>query len=169
MISGPPFLSIMRLLSHLFLGMLAGVWMTDPALAVPLELLTAKEAAQPNLPIPKADLPAIGELTSGKPPEPGAPKIIVEKPAQGVGVHPPFPVKIRFVPSSGHKIDLDSLEIDVLKLIKISLVSRLKPYVTASGIDVPDAQVPSGTYNIHIAVKDDLGHRSETTQTWTIQ
>ena len=169
MIRGPPFLSIMRLLSHLFLGMLAGVWMTDPALAVPLELLTAKEAAQPNLPIPKAGLPAIGELTSGKPPEPGAPKIIVVKPAQGAGVHPPFPVKIRFVPSSGYKIDLDSLEIDVLKLIKISLLSRLKPYVTASGIDVPDAQVPSGTYNIHIAVKDDHGHRSETTQTWTIQ
>src|SRR5689334_2899907 len=107
MISGSPFLFLMRLLSHLFLGTLAGVWMTVPALAAPLELLTAKEAAQPNLPIPKAGLPAIGELVSAKPPGPDAPKIIVEKPAQGVGVHRPFPVKIRFVLRSGHKIDLD--------------------------------------------------------------
>jgi hypothetical protein len=158
----------MRLLTQLFLGILAGVWIAHSAPAAPLELLTAKEAAQPNLPLAKPDLPAIGELSSGKPPGPGAPKIIVEKPTQNAGVHTPFPIKIRFVPSSGHKIDLDALEIDVVKIIRISLVARLKPYVSPNGIDVPEAQVPSGTYNIHIAVKDDHGHRSETTQTWTV-
>ena len=129
--------------------------------AAPLELITSKEAAQPNL-------PAIGEMTGPKSQAPGAPQIIVEKPAEGTTVHAPFPVKIKFVPSSGNKIDLGSLEIHVLKIIRISLLSRLKPYVTANGIDVPEAQVPTGTYNIHIAVEDDHGHRSETTQAWTV-
>jgi hypothetical protein len=44
-----------------------------------------------------------------------------------------------------------------------------KPYLTAGRINVPEAQVPSGTYNIHLAVEDDHGHRSEMTQTWTIR
>jgi len=144
--------------------------MATSALGAPLELLTAKEASQPNLPMPKAGLPPIGELAGTKPPQPGAPKIIVVKPTQNVGgVHTPFPVKIQFVPTDGSKINLDSIEIDVLKLIKISLVSRLKPYLTTGGIDVPEAQIPAGTYNIHIAVEDNHGLRSETTQTWTIQ
>jgi hypothetical protein len=159
----------MRLRSHLFLGMLIGTSMASVAVAAPLELLTAKEAAEPNLPMPKPGLLPVGEAAGAKPTLPGGPQIIIDKPAQNAAVQVPFPVKIRFVPSSGSKIKLDSLEIDVLKLIRISLVSRLKPYLTAVGINVPEAQVPSGTYNIHIAVEDDHGHRSETTQTWTVR
>ena len=34
---------------------------------------------------------------------------------------------------------------------------------------MPDAQIPSGTYNIHIALTDDHGHRTETTETWMVQ
>ena len=138
-------------------------------MAAPLQLLTAEEAAQPNLPMPKPGLPQIGELVGAKPAVPGGPQIIIDKPAQNVGVHVPFPVRIRFVPRHGNKINLDSLEIYVLKLIRISLVSPLKPYLTSDGINVPEAQVPTGTYNIHIAVEDDHGHRSETTQTWTVR
>jgi hypothetical protein len=99
---------------------------------------------------------------------PGAPKIIVDKPNQNAGLNRPFPIKIRFVPSDGARIDLDSLQVDVLKLIKISLIPRLKPYLSSDGIDVPEAQIPSGTYNLHIAVTDDHGRRTEKMQTWTV-
>lgn len=167
--TGPPCFFFMRLPSLLFVTALAGVCMPEPIVAAPLELITAKEAAQPNLPPTKGGLPPIGELVGSKPAVPNSPKIVVEKPAEGVGVHTPFPVKIRFVPSSGNKIDLNSLEIHVVKLIRISLLSRLKPYVTTRGIDVPETQIPTGTYSIHIAVADDHGHRNETTQTWTVQ
>ena len=146
------------------------VSMAGAVMAGPLVLLSPKEAAQVKLPPSKAGLLPIGESAGAKP-APGAPKIIVDKPTQntGGGVHAPFTIKIRFVPSSGNKINLNSLEVDVRKVIKISLVSRLKPYLTAEGITVPDAQIPSGTYNIHIALADDHGHRIETTQTWMVQ
>jgi hypothetical protein len=166
--AAPPCFSLMKLLSLLFLTALAATGMAETTVAAPLELITAKEAAQPNLSIPKGGKSANGEIILGRPPVPGAPQIIVEKPEQGLGVNTPFPVKIRFVPTGGAKINVNSLEIDVLKLIKISLLSRVKPYATANGINVPEAQVPSGTYNIRIAVADDQGRRGETTQTWTV-
>ena len=158
----------MRLSSHLFVVALLSVSMAGAVMAGPLVLLSAKEAAQVKLPAPKPGLLPIGEAGAAKP-APGAPKIIVDKPAQNGSVHAPFAIKIRFVPSSGNKINLDSLEVDVHKLIKISLVSRLKPYLTSEGINVADAQIPSGTYNVHIALSDDHGHRTETTQTWMVQ
>lgn len=160
--------SLMKLGLLLFLAALGGVGIANSTSAAPLELLTAKEAAQPNLPVAKKDLPAIGEMPDNKAPSPDAPKIIVDQPQQGSGVSRPFPVKIRFVTTGGARINLNSLELDVLKLIKISLVSRLKPYLSATGINVPEAQVPSGTYNVRIAVTDDRGRRTETIQTWTV-
>ncbi len=158
----------MRLSSHLFVGAMLSVSMAGAVMAGPLVLLSAKEAAQVKLPKSKPGLLPIGESAGAKP-APGAPKIIVDKPTQNNGVHAPFTIKIRFVPSSGNKINLNSLEVDVRKVVKISLVSRLKPYLTPEGINVPDAQIPSGTYNIHIALADDHGHRIETTQTWMVQ
>jgi hypothetical protein len=156
----------MRLSSHLFVAALLSVSMTGAVVAGPLVLLSDKEAAQVKVPTPKAGLLAVGSGAAKA--APGAPKIIVDKPTQNSSVHTPFTIKIRFVPSSGNKINLDSLEVDVHKLIKISLVSRLKPYLTSEGINVPEAQIPSGTYNIHIALADDHGHRLETTQTWMV-
>jgi len=161
-------LSFMKLIPFLGLALLVGISTMGTAAAAPLELITAKEAAQPNLNISKGSKSANGEIIMGKPPVPGAPQIIVEKPEKGVGVNTPFPVKIRFVPTGGAKINLNSLEIDVLKLVKISLLSRFKPYSTSAGISVPEAQVPAGTYNVRIAVADDQGRRGETTQTWTV-
>jgi len=73
----------MKLLSLLFLTALAGMGMAETAVAAPLELITAKEAAQPNLSIPKGAKSANGEIIMGKPPVPGAPQIIIEKPELG--------------------------------------------------------------------------------------
>src|SRR5262245_55480406 len=109
----------MRLFSFLFVTVLAAGWMAENVSAAPLQLLTAKEAATPDLPVPKGGTPS--DIFQVKPPVPGAPQIIVEKPAQGIGVKTPFPVKIRFVPNDGAKINLGSLEIDVVKLVRISL------------------------------------------------
>jgi hypothetical protein len=99
---------------------------------------------------------------------PGAPQIVVEMPAEGVLVSTPFPVKIHFLPAPGAKINLESLKVEVLKLVPISLLSRVKPYLTATGIDVPEAKIPAGTYNVHIAVSDDQGRETSTVQTWMV-
>ncbi len=140
--------------------------MTEVA-AAPLELITASEAAKPDLSLSK-QAKREGFL-NGKSPAPGAPQIIVEKPEEGAAVSTPFPVRVRFIPSSGAKIDLQSLKIDVLKLIRISLLSRVKPYLTEKGINVPEAMVPPGTYNIEIAVADDQHRIGSTIQKWIVR
>lgn len=137
--------------------------------AAPLELITASEAAGPNLSLPKGGRPAGLSGLHGRSPAPGAPQIIVEKPEQGAAVSTPFPVRVRFLPSPGAKINLQSLKIDVLKLIRISLLSRVKPYLTERGINVPEAKVPPGTYNIEIAVADDQNRIGSTVQTWIVR
>jgi hypothetical protein len=137
--------------------------------AAPLELITASEAARPNLAISKGDTSGERSGFHGSSPMPGGPKIVVEKPEQGTSVPTPFPVRIRFVPSAVAKINLQSLEIDLLKLIKISLLSRVKPYLSEKGINVPEAKVPPGTYNIEIAIADDKGRVGSTIQTWNVR
>jgi hypothetical protein len=142
--------------------------------AVPVELLTPAEAAQPNLPAVGDGNPITGnqslKLNSGPViPATGAPQILVETPTGGAAVTAPFPVKIRFVPSAGSKINLDSIKVEVLKIVPISLLSRVKPYLTAAGINVPEAKIPAGTYNVRIAVADDQGREGSTVQTWTVR
>ena len=87
----------------------------------------------------------------------------------GTAVATPFPVKVRFVPTAGAKIALNTFKIEVLKLIPISLLSKVKPYLTASGINVPEAKIPSGQYNIRIAISDDKGREAIALQTWVVK
>jgi len=147
-------------------------WGSLAASAAPVQLLTAEEAAQPNLPAGSKAGPVSGakRFNSGTTAlVSGAPQILVETPAGGSPVTTPFPVKIHFVPSTGAKINLDSLKVEVLKLVPISLLSRVKPYLTAAGINVPEARIPSGIYNVRIAVADDQGREGSTVQTWTVR
>lgn len=142
--------------------------------AAPLELITPAEAAQPNLLPAKDGSPITGNqslhLNSVTTlPVAGAPQILVETPAGGTPVSAPFPVKIRFVPSTGAKINLESVRVDVLKMVTISLLSRVRPYLTAAGINVPEAKIPTGTYNVRITVADDQGREGSTVQTWTVR
>jgi len=172
----------MRLLSYplLAVSLVAG-WLAAPAAAAPVVLLTASEAARPdrpspkglppvaaNLPGPKGDKP-LEKMDTGMTPLSGAPQIFVDLPEPGLEVAAPFPVKIRFVPAAGAKIKVDSVKIDVLKLVPISLLSRVKPYLSPAGINVPEAKIPTGTYNVRIAVADDLGREGMTVQVWTVR
>jgi len=160
----------MKVLPALFLA--AAVFCSGVAAgAPPVELLTSLEAAQPNLPMEKEkpEGTAVPLRHSEAKPMAGAPQIVVETPTQGVGVSAPFPVIIRFVPASGAKINLDSLKVDVLKLVPISLLSRVRPYLSPTGINVPEAKIPAGTYNVRIVVADDQGREGSTVQMWMVR
>jgi hypothetical protein len=164
-------------MTRVWLPLGAVLWASFTAFAgktPPVELLTAAEAAQPNRPLAKDGAPISGtqslHLNSVTTvPVAGAPQIVVDTPNGGAPVTAPFPVKIRFVPSAGAKINVDSLKVEVLKMVPISLLARVKPYLTAAGINVPEAKIPAGTYNIHIAVADDQGREGSTVQTWTVR
>jgi len=141
-----------------------GTFLAGPARSADsvVELLTAAEAAKPDAP---AEQPGLEPVATG----PNAPQIIIDKPTTDGQTTTPFPVKVRFVPAAGAKINLDTLKIDVLKIVPISLLSRVKPFLTAVGIDLPEAKIPAGTYKIRIVVADDQGREGCTIQNWTIR
>ena len=159
----------MKIGSFAFLFALLTCGVIGQTSAAPLELITTREAAGPNLSIPKGGMSEEPSGFHGRSPMPGGPQIIIEKPEQGSSVPTPFPVRVRFIPSPGARINLQSLEIAVLKMIKISLLSRVKPYLNEKGINVPEAKVPPGTYNIEIAIADDRGRVGSTIQTWIVR
>jgi hypothetical protein len=159
----------MKIWSFAFLFALLTCGIISETSAAPLELITASEAAGPDLSIPKGGISGEPSGFHARSPMPGGPQIIVEKPEQGSSVPTPFPVRVRFIPSAGARINLQSLEIAVLKMIKISLLSRVKPYLNEKGINVPEAKVPPGTYNIEIAIADDQGRVGSTIQTWIVR
>jgi len=155
--------SIRLLLMLVLLGLEAG------SSAAPIELLTAQEAAQPELPMIKD--PTNGKLSAAgdKTPVPGGPAILFDMPVPGTPVATPFPVKVRFVPTGDAKVLTDTLKIEVLKLIPISLISKVKPYLTAEGINVPEAKIPAGRYNVRVAISDDKGREGVALQTWVVK
>jgi hypothetical protein len=150
------------------LALVIGAVLSEVASAESLELITAKEAEEPNLSVPKSGTSGEFSRFHGRTPMPGAPQIVVEEPQQQTALSTPFPVRIRFIPSRGARINLNSVEVDLLKLTNISLFSRVIPYLTEKGIDIPQAKVPDGTHHIEIAVADNRGRIGSTVQTWMV-
>lgn len=87
------------------------------------------------------------------------PGIEIVKPTEGAVIPTPAEILIRFLPKNV-TIDLSSLKVTLMKFIPIDLTDRLKPYLTAEGIAVKDAKVPTGTYRIRITLSDARGTSS---------
>ncbi len=123
------------------------VALTMGSAAHALELITKKEAALP---------PARGGHERGIS---RGPTVVVLSPSPVAGtVRSPFELKIRFVAHGGGKIDADSVLVTYLKEPAVDLTQRLKPFISATGIDVKDAEVPAGTHWLRVDVTDSTGH-----------
>lgn len=113
-----------------------------------LELITEAEAK----------LPAVESRQRGVT---RGPQIKQELPgADGAGVKVPMHLKVSFKGRGGAKIDLDSIRISYLRVPEIDLLPRLKPALTAQGIDVSDVRVPVGEHQIRVRVSDLDGRES---------
>lgn len=119
-----------------------------------LWLITPKEAAM----APAKERGLEGEIPVAAESDMG-PKIEVIKPVQGASAKPPVEVEIKFVAKSS-PVDPASLTVSVVKLINIDITDRVRTYVTASGIHVPAAQLPSGKHTVRISIADQDGLRS---------
>jgi hypothetical protein len=62
----------------------------------------------------------------------------------------------------GAKVDPDSIVVTYKKTPEIDITQRIMPFITADGIDVPDAEVPPGTHTFRIEVKDNKGYLGAT-------
>jgi len=111
-------------------------------------------------------VPLITEEEAALPPAPeehergacGPPEIRIDSPKYGATYRASVPVDVRFKPSDNSQIDLASIRIELLKLgVKIDLTERAREYIKATGIDYPQAKIPSGNHRVRISVGDTSG------------
>ncbi|MDO8979465.1 MAG: hypothetical protein Q7V17_09570 [Afipia sp.] len=77
----------------------------------------------------------------------------------------PMRLQLKFESFGGAKIDTDSLKVTYIKSPSVDLTPRLKPFVKADGIDMPDAELPAGDHVIRVDVKDSEGRSASTSFT----
>lgn len=116
----------------------------------PLELITAAEAAAPDLPSSESYIEISREGDDG-------PIIELNAPQIGNPAKSPLTIDVTFLQNKGKDIDLSTFKAEYLKFITIDLTSRIKPYVTKDGIHTKDTKLPSGTHSIRITIGDKSG------------
>jgi len=98
------------------------------------------------------------------------PKIAVAISARGVTRAPQIEVvqdadptkspthfQLKFLAHGGARIDPASVQMTYLRTPDVDLTPRIKPFVSDSGIDIPDAVVPAGTHMLRVDLKDSDG------------
>ena len=138
-------------LTPAFAAVVLALVTSAPMAAVAMPLITPEEAALPPL---KGAVPNAGRgITRG-------PKIQV---TEVEGLHPsPMRFHVKFQTYGGSNIDLDALKVTYLKSPVVDLTARIKPFVQAAGIDMPDAQLPPGEHLVRVDVKDSEGRTAST-------
>jgi hypothetical protein len=111
------------------------------------QLITADEA---KLPPPKGAIAAErrGILRGPR----------VDVVAPGNTAHSPLHLQLKFEAFGGAKIDPESVKMTFLRTPNVDLTPRIKPFVQAAGIDMPDTELPPGEYTIRVDIKDSDGH-----------
>lgn len=117
-------------------------------------LIKAAEAALP----PAAEGPSIALVTRGITRKPD---IVLTAPEASVSS--PFNLKFKFAAHGGATIKPDSFHLIYLKQPDVDLTSRVKPFVTADGLDMTGAEAPPGKHTIKAIVSDSAGRKSSFT------
>jgi hypothetical protein len=77
-------------------------------------------------------------------------------------VHSPVHFQLKFESFGGAKIDPDSVKVTYLRTPNVDLTPRIKPFVQATGIDMPDAELPAGDHMVRVDIKDSDGRVGST-------
>jgi hypothetical protein len=130
----------------------------QPAMAGQLQLITTAEAQLPPL---KGAVPSASRgITRG-------PRVeLVDAPSDG-SLHAPTPMhlQLKFQAFGGAQIDPNAVQITYMKSPEVDLTSRVKPFVQASGIDIPETLLPPGDHVLRVDVKDTDGRTGTTSFT----
>lgn len=131
------------LLRALAAGLSMSAWSVA---AAPLILITKEEAA-----LPSTTLTARSGVTL-------PPTIEVLSPKAGEPVKSPFRLRIAFRAHGDAKIDPGSVNLVYSRQPPVNLTERVKPFLTASRLDIQEVVVPPGQHEILISVSDDQLH-----------
>jgi hypothetical protein len=124
-----------------------GTLLMASVVAAASPLITEQEA---QLPLDQSDL-RVG-IERG-------PDVVQVYPGPNSGaLRSPFNFRVRFEAHGGTRVDLDSVSVVYKRLPAIDLTERVRPFLRATGIDMPNAEVPAGVHRIWIFLKDSAGH-----------
>jgi len=118
----------------------------NPAAA--FELITLAEAALPAGKVPSFKM-------RGSPTR--LPSITVVSPAEVGAVYSPVDLKLLFKAFGGAAIDPESVVVTYVKEPDINITPRIKSFITADGIDILQAEIPPGTHQFWVELKDTRG------------
>jgi hypothetical protein len=76
--------------------------------------------------------------------------------------HSPVHLRLKFESFGGARIDLGSLKVIYLRTPNVDLTDRVKSFVGATGLDMPDAELPPGDHMIRVDIKDSDGRIGST-------
>ena len=110
----------------------------------------------------RSQAPAAQGRRGGRPAgsDPRAPK--VEYIEGSKEIHSPTHLQLKFESFGGAKIDPDSVKVTYLRTPNVDLTSRVKSFVQASGIDMPDVELPVGDHMVRVDIKDSDGRVGST-------
>ena len=136
----------------------AGVTLAWPVAGAAEMLITETEAKLPA----STD---VGMTTRGLTRGPGVEQV---SPDPNRGVTSPLPLKIKFIARNNVAIDPASVKVTYLKSKNVDLTDRIKKYLTPDGIDMAKAEIPPGTHQLRINLKDKNGRTSTATLKLTV-
>ena len=84
------------------------------------------------------------------------PDVVVQSPTGPVAS--PFPLRVTFTPHNGAHIDPNGVTVTLLTRPEVDLTNRVRPYLSAGGVNFAQAEAPPGQYRIRIELIDDAGH-----------
>jgi hypothetical protein len=128
-------------------GVAASLTAFQPVRAANLVLITTDEA---KLPPPQQGAVPISARGVTRGPK-------VELVSQAGTVHSPAPLQLKFQTFGGSKVDLDAVQATYLRSPNVDLTTRIKPFVTMTGINVPAAELPPGEHVLRIDIRDSDG------------
>jgi hypothetical protein len=83
------------------------------------------------------------------------PKVEVISPNETA--HSPLRLQLKFESFGGARIDIESVKVLYLRTPNVDLTARVRPFIQADGIDMPEAELPPGEYLVRVDVKDSDG------------
>jgi hypothetical protein len=72
----------------------------------------------------------------------------------GASVTSPFNLEFKFQAHGGSTIKPNSFHLIYLKKPNVDLTARVKPYVTANGVELAGAEAPPGKHTIKVQISD---------------
>jgi hypothetical protein len=90
------------------------------------------------------------------------PLILVRNPKALQSVRSPVNIFVVFKPGkSGQPPDMSTLSVTLIGFFNINITDRVREYVKTSSLEIEEADLPSGSHQLRIAIKDISGNPNE--------